>query len=185
MIRRPPRSTLFPYTTLFRSPGRSWRFSKKRFDELLKDNRIWFGRTGNNVPSLKRFLSEVQDGAVSRTIWKRTEVGDNQESKRETLAFNSVDIFNTPKPERLIQRILMLATAEGDLVLDAFAGSGTTGAVAHKMKRNWIMIEKGDSCLSHILPRMKCVVDGSDQGGISKFMKWEGGGNFYFENDLY
>ena len=68
-------------------PGRSWRFSKKRFDELLKDNRIWFGRTGNNVPSLKRFLSEVQDGAVSRTIWKRTEVGDNQESKRETLAF--------------------------------------------------------------------------------------------------
>lgn len=73
---------------------------------------------GNNVPSIKRFLSEVQEGTVSKTIWFRTEVGDNQEAKKEINAFNSEDVFTTPKPERLIQRILTLATNEGDLVLE-------------------------------------------------------------------
>ncbi|MEI7997214.1 MAG: site-specific DNA-methyltransferase, partial [Methylococcaceae bacterium] len=108
--------------------GRCWTASPKRFDELLSENRIWFGETGNNVPRIKRFLSEVQDGIVSMTLWLRTEVGDNQDAKREVSKFNSEEIFSTPKPEKLIQKIFELSTKPNDLVLDSFAGSGTTGA---------------------------------------------------------
>ncbi|OHB95011.1 MAG: hypothetical protein A2Z57_08195 [Planctomycetes bacterium RIFCSPHIGHO2_12_39_6] len=123
--------------------SRCWVVSKYRYEELVKDNRIWFGSNGNNVPSIKRFLSEVQEGSVSKTIWYRTEVGDNQEAKKEIKAFDSENVFTTPKPERLIQRILTLATNSGDWVLDSFLGSGTTAAVAHKMGRRWIGIELG------------------------------------------
>jgi len=119
-------------------------------------------------------------GTVSKTIWYRTEVGDNQEAKREIKTFNSDDVFTTPKPERLIQRILTLATNEGDLVLDSFLGSGTTAAVAHKMGRRWIGIELGEHCHTHCLPRLKKVVDGTDGGGISKAVKWQGGGGFKY-----
>ncbi|WP_375696181.1 site-specific DNA-methyltransferase, partial [Bartonella sp. AC67GZZY] len=121
--------------------GRSWAMNKKKFFELLNDNRIWFGPTGSNVPSLKRFLSEVKNGMVSMTIWLYEEVGHNQDAKKEVKVFNSKNVFTTPKPERLMERIIQLATNSGDLVLDSFAGSGTTGAVAHKMGRKWIMIE--------------------------------------------
>lgn len=114
------------------------------------------------------------------TVWLRTEVGDNQDAKREVVKFNSEDIFSTPKPERLIQRILDLATRQGDLVLDSFAGSGTTGAVAHKMGRRWIMVELGEHCHTHIIPRLKKVIDGEDSGGISESVSWEGGGGFRY-----
>lgn len=160
--------------------SRCWRFSKEKFQELVADNRIWFGKDGNGLPRLKTFLSEVQSGAVSKTIWFRTEVGDNQDAKRETKYFNSDEVFATPKPERLIQRILSLATKNGDCVLDSFAGSGTTGAVAHKMGRKWIMCELGEHCHTHIIPRMKAVIDGTDQGGISKAVNWQGGGGFKY-----
>jgi adenine-specific DNA-methyltransferase len=90
------------------------------------------------------------------------------------------DPFATPKPERLIQRILFLATEPGDLVLDSFAGSGTTGAVAHKMGRRWIMAELGEHCHTHIIPRLQKVIDGTDQGGISKVVGWQGGGGFRY-----
>ena len=150
--------------------SRCWVVSKDRYDELVKDNRIWFGSNGNNVPSIKRFLSEVQEGSVSKTIWYRTAVGDNQEAKKEIKAFDSENVFTTPKPERLIQRILTLATNSGDWVLDSFLGSGTTAAVAHKMGRRWIGIELGEHCHTHCLPRLKKVVDGTDQGGISKIV---------------
>ncbi len=160
--------------------SRCWVISKGKYEEMVKDNRIWFGREGNSVPSIKRFLSEVQEGTVSKTIWYRTEVGDNQEAKREIKAFNDDDVFSTPKPERLIQRILTLATNEGDLVLDSFLGSGTTAAVAHKMKRRWIGIELGEHCHTHCLPRLKKVVDGTDDGGISKSVNWQGGGGFKY-----
>lgn len=148
-------------------PGTSWRFSKEKMDELIKDNRIWFGKDGNNVPRFKRFLTDVQDGFVPLTIWLREEVGDNQEAKKEIKVFNPSNVFPTPKPERLIERILTLATNEGDLVLDSFLGSGTTAAVAHKMGRQWIGIEMGDHAYTHCKVRMDKVVDGSDQGGIS------------------
>ncbi|WP_375623231.1 site-specific DNA-methyltransferase [Bartonella sp. TT119HLJHH] len=160
--------------------GRSWAMNKKKFFELLNDNRIWFGPTGSNVPSLKRFLSEVKNGMVSMTIWLYEEVGHNQDAKKEVKAFNSDNVFTTPKPERLVERIIQLATNPGDLVLDSFAGSGTTGAVAHKMGRKWIMIELGEHCHTHIIPRLKKVIDGTDQGGISKSVNWQGGGGFRY-----
>ncbi|MBE7446000.1 MAG: site-specific DNA-methyltransferase [Planctomycetia bacterium] len=164
------------------SPGnnRHWVYGKEKMEELIAGKRIWFGALGNNKPRFKRFLSEVQEGIVSKTIWYRTEVGDNQEAKREIKAFNDNDVFATPKPERLIQRILTLATNPGDWVLDSFLGSGTTAAVAHKMGRRWIGIELGDHCHTHCLQRLKKVVDGTDQGGISKAVNWQGGGGFKY-----
>lgn len=176
---------IYPITTpsgreVWPPPGTSWRFSKEKFKELIADNRIWFGTDGNNIPRFKRFLSDVQDGFVPTTLWFRDEVGDNQEAKKEVKSFNNQEVFATPKPERLLQRIIHLATNEGDWVLDSFAGSGTTGAVAHKMGRRWIMIELGEHCHTHIIPRMKRVIDGTDQGGISKAVNWQGGGGFRY-----
>jgi len=162
--------------------SRCWSVSKEKFDELVKDNRIWFGENGNNMPRMKRFLNEVQAGAVSKTIWFRTEVGDNQEAKKEVKSFENDNVFTTPKPERLIQRIIQLASTEDDIVLDSFLGSGTTSAVAHKMRRKWIGIELGNHSNTHCLPRLKAVCDGTDQGGISKAVDWKGGGGFKFYN---
>lgn len=160
--------------------SRCWSVSKERFQELVNDNRIWFGESGDNMPRLKKFLTEVQDGAVTKTIWYRTEVGDNQEAKKEIKVFNSEDVFATPKPERLIERIIFLATQSGDLVLDSFLGSGTTAAVAHKMGRRWIGIELGEHAVTHCVPRLRAVCNGSDQGGISKALAWKGGGSFRY-----
>lgn len=162
------------------APGRCWRTTKDRFELLCQDNRIWFGEDGNNVPRYKTFLAEAQDGIVAKTIWLREEVGDNQDAKREVAKFNTTEIFSTPKPEKLLHRVLHLSTNPGDLVLDSFAGSGTTGAVAHKMGRRWIMVELGEHCHTHIVPRLKKVVDGQDPGGITKAVNWRGGGGFRY-----
>lgn len=160
--------------------GTSWRFSEKRMAELIADNRIHFGKTGGNIPRFKRFRSDVQDGLVPITVWLKEEVGHNQDAKTEVKQFNPDDVFSTPKPEKLLERILTIATNPGDIVLDSFAGSGTTGAVAHKMGRKWIMVELGEHCHTHIIPRMQKVIDGSDQGGISKAVDWKGGGGFRY-----
>ncbi len=165
---------------IFPPAGRCWRTTKPRYEELRSDNRIWFGEDGNNVPRYKTFLAEAQDGIVAKTIWFREEVGDNQDAKREASKFNSDDIFSTPKPEKLIHRVLHLATDAGDTVLDSFAGSGTTGAVAHKMGRRWIMVELGEHCHTHIIPRLQKVIDGKDKGGISDAVNWQGGGGFRY-----
>lgn len=162
--------------------SRSWVTSKVRFEELIKDNRIWFGKDGNNVPSLKKFLSEVQDGSVSKTIWFRDEVGDNQEAKKEIKKIFTEDSFDTPKPERLIKRILDLGSKPGDWVLDSFLGSGTTSAVAHKTGRKHIGIEFGEHANTHCLPRLKKVVDGNDGLALSEALGWKGGGGFKFYN---
>jgi adenine-specific DNA-methyltransferase len=162
--------------------GTSWRFSKEKFQSLVEDNRIWFGENGGNVPRFKRFLSDVQQGIVPTTIWFRDEVGDNQEAKTEAKHIDKNNVFATPKPERLVQRILELATTEGDWVLDSFAGSGTTGAVAHKMKRKWIMIELNETSDTHCLPRLKKIIDGKDENGITKEVNWSGGGGFRYFN---
>lgn len=129
---------------------------------------------------MKRFLSDVKDGITALTIWTHQDVGHNQDAKKEVKEFNDYTVFDTPKPERLIERILTLATNPNDLVLDSFAGSGTTGAVAHKMGRRWIMIELGEHCHTHIMPRLQKVIDGEDQGGISKTVNWKGGGGFRY-----
>ncbi len=161
---------------LWPAKGRCWYYTPDKMQEAIADNRIWFGESGNNVPAVKRFLSEVKQGVSAKTIWFRSEVGDNQEAKQEALAFNSTLVFSTPKPERLIERVLTLATNPGDLVLDSFAGSGTTGAVAHKMGRRWIMVELGEHCHTHIIPRLKKVIDGQDPGGVTEVTGWKGGG---------
>ena len=159
--------------------GTFWRFSQKSFAEMVADNRIWFGEDGNNVPRIKRFLSEVQQGLVSKTLWKIEEVGDNQESKKEIKALNLSEVFSTPKPERLIERILTLATNEGDIVLDYHLGSGTTAAVAHKMGRQYIGVEQMDYIETVTVERLKKVIEG-EQGGISEAVNWEGGGSFIY-----
>ena len=159
--------------------GRSWRFAQYTFLQMVKEDRIWFGENGDNVPRVKRFLSDVKQGVTAMTIWKQSEVGHNQEAAREVRAFNNDDPFATPKPERLIQRILTLATNPGDLVLDSFLGSGTTAAVAHKMGRHWIGVELGSHCYTHCKPRLDRVIDG-EQGGISKAVEWKGGGGYKF-----
>lgn len=118
---------------------------------------------------------------VPRTIWSKDDVGSNRTSKNEMrLLFPGASSFDTPKPERLIERVLNVATDPGDLVLDSFAGSGTTGAVAHKMGRRWIMVELGEHCHTHIIPRLKKVIDGEDPGGITKAVNWQGGGGFRY-----
>ncbi len=160
-------------------PGRFWRISEAKLRELDADGRIWWGPNGDARPSIKRYLSEVSD-LVPRTIWKKDQVGSNRTSKNEMRAmFPSEASFGTPKPERLIERTLTIATNPGDLVLDSFLGSGTTAAVAHKMGRRWIGIEMGEHAVTHCVPRMKKVVEG-EQGGISEAVGWKGGGGFRF-----
>ena len=162
-------------------PGRYWAISKESFIALCNDGRVWWGKDGSGTPNKKSFLSEVKQGVSPSTMWFYDEAGHNAEAKNEinALALNE-DVFITPKPEKLISRILTIATNPGDLILDSFAGSGTTGAVAHKMGRRWIMVELGEHCHTHIIPRLKKVIDGEDQGGISKAVNWQGGGGFRY-----
>jgi adenine-specific DNA-methyltransferase len=161
--------------------GTSPRFPADALRQMDENDEIWFGSDGTANPSRKTFLSELKLSAPpAPTIWLHSDVGNNHEAREEVKAINPDDSFATPKPEKLIKRILELATNPGDLVLDSFAGSGTTGAVAHKMGRRWIMIELGEHCHTHIIPRLKKVIDGDDQGGISKAVNWKGGGGFRY-----
>lgn len=159
--------------------GRCWRVTKKGFDDFTADGRMYYGAKGDNLPAVKRFLSEMP-GMVPWTWWKHEDVGHSQEAKRENqVIFGKSDTFGTPKPERLMSRILHIATNPGDLVLDSFLGSGTTAAVAHKMDRRWIGVEMGDHAHTHCVPRLKKVIDG-ELGGISEAVDWKGGGDFAF-----
>ena len=157
-----------------------WRVSEAKLKKLDADGRIWWGKDGTNVPAIKRFLSEVKQGTVPQTWWSYEEVGHTQDAKQEIVKLFGDDAFSTPKPERLLHRILHIATNPDDLILDSFAGSGTTGAVAHKMGRRWIMVELGEHCHTHIIPRLKKVIDGEDPGGITKAVNWQGGGGFRY-----
>ena len=159
--------------------GRCWSNIESEFKRLLSDNRLWFGKDGTARPRVKNFLSE-HEGVRAWSWWPNAEVGHNQEAKKEIITLFGADSFDTPKPERLIRRIIELATNPGDLVLDSFAGSGTTGAVAHKMGRRWIMVELGEHCHTHIIPRLKKVIDGEDKGGITEAVGWQGGGGFRY-----
>jgi len=161
-------------------PGRFWRIAEEKLRELDEDGRIWWGPTGAARPSIKRYLSEVGD-LVPRTLWSKEDVGSNRTSKNEMRALFPGDTsFATPKPERLIERVLSIATCPGDIVLDSFAGSGTTGAVAHKMGRRWIMVELGEHCQTLIIPRLQKVITGEDPGGITRAVEWKGGGGFRY-----
>lgn len=158
------------------------RYNKKALRAAEEEGRIWFGTSGKAVPRMKKYLSDMSLGVVPMTIWPYDEVGSNDEARREVKSFNPKDVFATPKPEKLLERIISLGSSEGDWVLDSFAGSGTTGAVAHKMNRRWIMVEIGDHAETHIIPRLKSVISGKDKGGVSKKLNWKSGGGFtYFE----
>ncbi|GBE07247.1 modification methylase DpnIIB [bacterium BMS3Abin11] len=128
---------------------------------------------------VKQYLEKTATRPPS-TWFTNDEVGHTHEAKLEVKVFNAHDIFSTPKPERLLERIIFLATKKDDLVLDSFAGSGTTGAVAQKMGRKWIMVELEETCHTHIIPRLQKVINGEDQGGISKPVSWQGGGGFRY-----
>lgn len=160
--------------------GSYWRVSLEKLKQMDREGRIWWGKDGNNVPAPKIFLAEVSDGVMPATIWKHEEVGHNQDAKRESLALYGDNVFATPKPEALMRQVLHIASVKGDLILDSFAGSGTTGAVAHKMGRRWIMVELGEHCHTHIVPRLKKVIDGVDKGGVTESVGWCGGGGFRY-----
>lgn len=181
-------SLMYPVTNpftgeqVFPRKGRCWVYSQEEMLAMVADRRFFWGKDGKaGTPMRKLFKSEAKPGMASPTIWD--DVGLNQHAAREIeLLFGEKAAFETPKPEGLMQRILHIATNPGELVLDSFAGSGTTGAVAHKMGRRWIMVELGEHCHTHIIPRLKKVIDGEDKGGISEAVEWKGGGGFrYFK----
>lgn len=161
--------------------GRYWRCNEEQYREWLLDGRITFGMNGTGRPMLKKYIREMSDALTPDTWWRHEDVGSNKEASIDSkVLFGEQDVFQTPKPEKLLARIVNLASSPGELVLDSFAGSGTTGAVAHKMGRRWIMIELGDHAHTHIIPRLKKVIDGDDPGGITESATWKGGGGFRY-----
>jgi adenine-specific DNA-methyltransferase len=166
--------------------GTYWRVSKEKFDEMNKDGRIWWGADGNNMPRMKRFLSDVKSGRVPQTLWKYEEVGHTQEAKKELISAvnfpNSDVVFDTPKPTRLIRRILQLATSadEDDIVLDFFAGTGTTmdavfrGNVDEVGKRRCILVQLPEPIPEAIGPlRTICDVTKARVRGAAKKVRAE------------
>jgi adenine-specific DNA-methyltransferase len=160
--------------------GSYWRISADRLAELDADGRIYWGPKGGSRPYIKRFLSEVSAGRVPGSIWSPEEVGFVRNGKEEVRRLIAdTEPFATPKPERLMHRIISIATDPGDIVLDPFAGSGTTAAVAHKLGRRWVTIEREATTLdTFALPRLSGVIAGADSGGASEETGWRGGGGF-------
>ena len=159
--------------------GRCWGATERVYRELLADQRIYFPKNGSGRPRIKQFVDEAK-GLVPMTWWQASDVGDNEASKKEILElFPAAEPFITPKPERLLQRIIDIASDPGDVVLDCFLGSGTTAAVAHKMGRRWIGVERSTDTLDeYVLPRLTKVVNGKDPGGVTDQTGWTGGGGF-------
>lgn len=160
--------------------GSCWKVIESEYKRLLGEHKMYFGKDGNAVPSRIQYLKDIE-GIVPWTWWPHEDVGHTDEAKKEIYSiFGTANSFATPKPERLVHQILHIASNPNDLILDSFLGSGTTAAVAHKMKRKWIGIELGEHVNTHCLSRLKKVVTGQDQGGISEDIKWNGGGGFKF-----
>lgn len=165
---------------LWPSENAVWRYNREQHERNVEEDRVWWGTDGaNRVPALKRFITEVKAGVTPQTIWLYSDVGHTQEARRELNALDFPGEFTTPKPERLLQRILHVGSDKDDLVLDFFAGSGTTAAVAHKMGRRWIAVEQMDYARTLTATRLKKVIEG-EGGGISKAVGWEGGGSFVY-----
>lgn len=161
--------------------GRYWAFSRETFERARVEKRVYFGAKGDSLPIIKTYISTAKGGVVPKTWWPATEVGSNQEAKRDHLNKLLPDVtpFETPKPERLLHRIMTISTNPGDIVLDCFLGSGTTAAVAHKMGRRWVGIERSATTLdTYAIPRLRKVINGDDGGGITDIVGWERGGGF-------
>lgn len=160
---------------------RVWAYGAEEHARHQKEKLLWWGKTGNyTLPKLKRFRSQAPSDLIPQTLWLADDVDQTRTARTESKELFPNDPFATPKPERLLERVIQLATNENDIVLDSFAGSGTTGAVAHKMGRRWIMVELGEHCHTHIIPRLKKVIDGKDSGGITETVGWKGGGGFRY-----
>ncbi len=160
-----------------------WAMGQKGVDELIKNKElIWKQRELNGVFRWVPYTREFAPESPSRpwpTIWSDLDTTRQTKAHQKTI-FGDVAAFETPKPEDMIQRILSISTNPNDLVLDSFAGSGTTGAVAHKMGRRWIMVELGEHCHTHVIPRLQKVINGEDKGGITESVGWQGGGGFRY-----
>ncbi|MGZ8908327.1 MAG: site-specific DNA-methyltransferase [Methylobacter sp.] len=163
-IRTPSGRDVFP------PPGSSWRFNKEELPRLLAENKLYFGKDGNGVPRIKRFLSDVKDGIVPQTLWKHDEVGNTQEAKKEIIAINKDNIFDTPKPTRLMERILQIASDKNSIILDSFAGSGTTAHAVLKLNaqdggnRRFILVEMMDYAETITAERVRRVMNGYGEG---------------------
>jgi len=168
------------------SRTRVWSYSKDEHLRHVAEGFIYWGKDGlGKTPSFKRYKHLLRNqGVVPQTLWSHEYASHTDAARKEVRAVlggsSLAEDFITPKPEGLIQRVLEIATQHGDLVLDSFAGSGTTGAVAHKMGRRWIMVELGEHCHTHVIPRLRKVIDGEDKGGISESVNWQGGGGFRY-----
>lgn len=169
-----------PSGSVVRPPrGRSWYATEPTYRQLLEEGRIWFPKGGAGSPRIKLFAHQLR-GLVPFTVWGSSDVGTNDDAKRHLLElFPERPVFDTPKPEELLERILHIATNPGELVVDLFAGSGTTAATAHKMRRRWVTVERNtQTILDFTLPRLQQVVEGTDRGGITNQVSWVGGGSF-------
>lgn len=160
--------------------GRCWVYSKPKMEGEIRAGRVYFGRDGNAVPRVKKFLSETRIGIAPSTLWMADEVGTTDSAKKHLMALLTKEaVFDTPKPEGLVQRILHIASNPGDLILDAYLGSGTTASVAMKMGRDFLGIEQGPHIATHCVTRLQAVHDG-EAGGISPLAGWTGGGGCAF-----
>ncbi|MCQ4243172.1 site-specific DNA-methyltransferase [Stutzerimonas stutzeri] len=159
--------------------GRSWYATEQTYQDLLADGRIWFPKGGDGSPRLKLFAHQLR-GLVPFTVWGTSDTGTNDEAKRHLMSlFPDREVFDTPKPELLLERIIHIATNPGELVVDLFGGSGTTAAAAHKMGRRWVVAERNaQTVLDFLFPRIQRVVNGTDPGGITEATSWLGGGGF-------
>lgn len=161
--------------------GRCWIYNEERMKREIAEGNIWFGKDGNNTPRVKKFLRDAKIGLTPETIWLADEVGTSDSAKKQlmTLFPDKENIFETPKPEELLKRIIEIASDEGDYILDCFIGSGTTMATAHKLNRHYIGIEIGNQMSELVVRRMNMVIEG-DSSGISETIGWHGGGYFAF-----
>ncbi|MEE4897067.1 site-specific DNA-methyltransferase [Pseudomonas alliivorans] len=159
--------------------GRSWYATEPTYRDLIADDRIWFPKGGDGSPRLKLFASQLR-GLVPFTVWGTSDTGTNDDAKRHLLSmFPDKEVFDTPKPELLLERIIHIASNPGELVVDIFGGSGTTAAVAHKMGRRWVVAERNaQTVLDFMVPRLTHVVNGTDPGGVTDTTSWSGGGSF-------
>jgi adenine-specific DNA-methyltransferase len=172
--------------------GRCWMTSKERMNDLIIDNRIWFGKDGSNMPRLKKFLSEVNDGIVPLTIWLHSEVGHNQSAKQELKRiFTDTHFpFETPKPSQLIERIIQIASNKNSIILDSFAGSGTTAHAVLNMNKQdggkckFILVEMEDYAENITAERVRRVIQGygDKEGTGGGFSYYELGEPLMFEN---
>jgi len=163
-------------------PDKQWQWSKDRVEKAIEEDSIVFTKKGEKYSvSYKQYLKDEDGNERLRKPYTIIDGFYTQHGTYESMAlFGLENKFSFPKPEGLLNSILESCTSPGDLILDSFLGSGTTAAVAHKMGRHWIGIELGEHCHTHCLPRLKAVVDGSDQGGISEAVGWKGGGGFKY-----